>query len=192
MSNRLKTTVTMTTKLQIKVSFDQVKHRFHMFFILALLFNLMTFLFYTYMLTGLWVTAGPWHIGQILTGHIGFIFPWGTVVRGAVVPSFYPYIFSIFHLAAYHTPLLWSLLFKMNVRGQQKEETRTALAVSNIPVTLVLSMQACMLLLLYLFPSRLGIFKEIALLLAPLEIATIIIGFSLNGVVSFKIRNQRF
>jgi len=49
MSNRLKTTVTMTTKLQIKVSFDQVKHRFHMFFILALLFNLMTFLFYTYM-----------------------------------------------------------------------------------------------------------------------------------------------
>ena len=31
--------------------------------------------------------------GEILSGHIGYIFAWGTVVRGAVLPSFYPYFF---------------------------------------------------------------------------------------------------
>ena len=107
------------------------------------------------------------------------------------MPSFYPYIFSLFHLLVFHLPLLCSLLYKLQLRGPEREETRLRLAISNIPVTLVLSMQACMLLLLYLFPSRLGIFKELALLLAPIEIATIVIGFSLNGVVSYNIRDNR-
>ena len=149
-------------------------------------------------------------LGEILSGHIGYIFAWGTVVRGAVLPSFYPYIFrfilpfpnfllrkiklsifSIFHLVVFHLPLLCSLLYKMGLRGAEKEETRLAMAISNIPVTIVLSMQACLLLLLFLFPSKLGIFKEIAIFLAPMEIITIIIGFSLNGVVSYKIRDSR-
>ena len=145
--------------------------------------------------------------GEILSGHIGYIFAWGTVVRGAVLPSFYPYffrfflsfsseenqinIFSIFHLLVFHLPLLCSLLYKLELRAAEKEETRLAMAISNIPVTIVLSMQACLLLLLFLFPSKLGIFKEIAIFLAPMEITTIIIGFSLNGVVSYKIRDSR-
>ena len=111
--------------------------------------------------------------------------------RGSLLPSFYIYIFSLFHLLVFHTPLLWSLLYKLELRAPQQEESRTALALSNIPVTLVLSMQACMLLLLYLWPSHLGIFKEVAILLAPVEIITIVIGFSLNGVVSYKIRDNR-
>lgn len=101
------------------------------------------------------------------------------------------YIFSIFHLVVFHLPLLCSLLYKLELRAAEKEETRLAMAISNIPVTIVLSMQACLLLLLFLFPSKLGIFKEIAIFLAPMEITTIIIGFSLNGVVSYKIRDSR-
>jgi len=112
-------------------------------------------------------------------------------VRGAVLPSFYPYFFSIFHLVVFHLPLLCSLLYKLELRAAEKEETRLAMAISNIPVTIVLSMQACLLLLLFLFPSKLGIFKEIAIFLAPMEITTIIIGFSLNGVVSYTIRDSR-
>ena len=100
-------------------------------------------------------------------------------------------IFSIFHLVVFHLPLLCSLLYKLELRAAEKEETRLAMAISNIPVTIVLSMQACLLLLLFLFPSKLGIFKEIAIFLAPMEITTIIIGFSLNGVVSYKIRDSR-
>ena len=143
------------------------------------------------MLTGLLVSLGPWHVGEVLSGHLGFIFAWGTVVRGAVLPSFYPYAFSLVHLLAFHLPLLCSLLYKLELRVAEQEETRVALAVSNIPVTIVLSMQACLLLLLYMFPSRLGIFREIAIFLAPMEVLTIIIGFSLNGVVSYKIRDNR-
>ena len=63
-----------------------------------------------------------------------------------------------------------------------------SLAITNIPITLVLSMQAILLIVLYFYPSKLGIFKEIALLLAPVEISTIVIGFLLNGLVSFYIR----
>ena len=50
-------------------------------------------------------------------------------------------IFSIFHLLVFHLPLLCSLLYKMELRSSEKEESRIALAISNIPVTIVLSMQ---------------------------------------------------
>ena len=92
---------------------------------------------------------------------------------------------------AFHTPLLYSLLYKLRLASRGQEESRTALALSNIPVTLVLSMQACMLLLLYLWPSHLGVFKEVAILLAPLEIFTIVIGFTLNGVISYLNRDNK-
>merc|ERR1712126_474221 len=29
------------------------------------------YLFYMYVFTGLYVTFGPWHVGEILTGHVG-------------------------------------------------------------------------------------------------------------------------
>ena len=146
------------------------------------------FLFNVYMFTCVFVTFGPWHIGEILTGHIGYVFAWATVVRGTILPSFYPYVFSLVHLLFFHFPLLWALVFKLQWRAGDSADSRMSLAVTNIPVTLVLSLQAILLIVLYFYPSRLGIFKEIALMLAPVEISTIIIGFLLNGVVSFHIR----
>ena len=73
--------------------------------------------------------------------------------RGSLLPSFYIYIFSLFHLLVFHSPLLWSLLYKLELRTTQQE--------------------------------------EVAILLAPVEIITIVIGFILNGVVSYKIRDNR-
>ena len=117
--------------------------------------------------------------------------PMSHPVRGSVLPAFFNYIFAIVHLLAFHLPLLYCLLYKLRLASKGQEESRTALALSNIPVTLILSMQACMLLLLYLWPSHLGVFKEVAILLAPLEIVTIVIGFSLNGVVSYMNGDSR-
>ena len=145
-------------------------------------------LFNVYIATCIFVTFGPWHVGEILTGHIGYVFAWATIVRGTILPSFYPYVFSLVHLFFFHLPLLWSLVFKLQWRVGESRDSRVSLAITNIPVTLVLSLQAILLIVLYFYPSKLGIFKEIALMLAPVEISTIIIGFLLNGVVSFHIR----
>ena len=79
----------------------------------------------------------------------------------------------------------------MTWRVDELNDSKINLALSNIPVTLVLSMQAILLIVLYFYPSQLGIFREIALMLAPVEIATIVIGFILNGIVSFYIRQDR-
>ena len=128
---------------------------------------------------------------QHFLGHIGFVFPWATVVRGTALPSFYNYVFSLVHLFFFHQPLLWALVFKMTWRVDELNDSKINLALSNIPVTLVLSMQAILLIVLYFYPSQLGIFREIALMLAPVEIATIVIGFILNGIVSFYIRQDR-
>lgn len=149
------------------------------------------FLFNMYTFTCLYVTFGPWHVGEILSGHLGFIFPWATIVRGTVLPSFYPYVFSFVHLTLFHLPLLWSLVFKLQWRVTEVKENKVSLALTNIPITLVMSMQAIMLVVLYFYPSKLGIFREIALLLAPVEIGTICVGFLLNAVVSYSIRDDR-
>ena len=70
-------------------------------------------------------------------------------------------------------------------------DSKIILALTNIPVTIVLSLQAILLIVLYYFPSNLGIFREIAIMLAPMEIVTIMIGFILNGIVSFHIRQMQ-
>ena len=38
--------------------------------------------YYMYMFGAILVGFGPWHVGQILTGHTGIIFPWATIVAG--------------------------------------------------------------------------------------------------------------
>ena len=149
------------------------------------------FLFNLYTFTCLYVSFGPWHVGEILSGHLGFIFPWGTIVRGSVLPSFYPYVFSFVHLTLFHLPLLWALVFKLQWRVTEVKNNKMSMALTNIPITLVMSMQAIMLVVLYFYPSKLGIFREIALLLAPVEIGTILVGFIMNAVVSYSIREDR-
>ena len=73
----------------------------------------------------------------------------------------------------------------------ETSDSKLILALTNIPVTIVLSLQAILLIVLYYFPSNLGIFREIAIMLAPMEIVTIMIGFILNGIVSFHIRQMQ-
>ena len=73
----------------------------------------------------------------------------------------------------------------------ETSDSKLILALTNIPVTIVLSLQAILLIVLYYFPSNLGIYREIAIMLAPMEIVTIMIGFILNGIVSFHIRQMQ-
>jgi hypothetical protein len=47
------------------------------------------------------------------------------------------------------------------------------------------------LLLLYYYPSRLGILREIAILIAPMELLTIGLGFAANALVSYHITESR-
>jgi hypothetical protein len=42
--------------------------------------------------------------------------------------------------------------------------------------------------LLYFYPNRLGILREIAILIAPMELATIGLGFVANALVSYHIQ----
>jgi hypothetical protein len=51
--------------------------------------------------------------------------------------------------------------------------------------------QASLLVLLYFYPSRLGILREIAILIAPMELTTITLGFVANALVSYHIQQTR-
>ena len=46
-------------------------------------------------------------------------------------------------------------------------------------------------MLLYYYPSRLGILREIAILIAPMELLTIGLGFLANTRVSYHITETR-
>jgi len=146
-----------------------------------------------YIISAMLVSFGPWHVGEILSGHTGIIFPWATMVAGQTLPSFYPYIFSSVTLFCFHIPLFWSLLYKFKWRVEGNK-SKILLALSNIPVTLVLSSQACLLIVLYYYPSRLGILKEICLLIAPVQVTCIVVGFVDNALISFyinRVNNSR-
>jgi len=146
--------------------------------------------YYLYIGTALLVGLGPWSVIEVLDGRMGVIFPWSTMVAGHFLPSFYPYVFSFVHLLFFQTSLFWSLLYKFKWRVEGGR-SRLLLALSNIPVTLVLASQACLVLVLYFFPSKLGIFREISLLIAPMEAVTICLGFFANGFVSYYITEFR-
>ena len=68
---------------------------------------------------------------------------WGPGLRAVLV-----------HLLFFHQPLLWALVFKMQWRVDETSENKLSLALTNIPVTLVLSMQAILLIVLYFYPSH--------------------------------------
>jgi hypothetical protein len=37
---------------------------------------------------------GPWSIGEVIEGHTGIIFAWGTIVNGAYLPGSFTYAYG--------------------------------------------------------------------------------------------------
>ncbi|KAJ4435764.1 hypothetical protein ANN_18383, partial [Periplaneta americana] len=51
-------------------------------------------LFYPLVVYPLYLTVGPWSIGEVIEGHTGIIFAWGTIINGAYLPGSFTYAYG--------------------------------------------------------------------------------------------------
>lgn len=54
----------------------------------------------------LYLTVGPWSIGEVIDGHMGIIFSWGIYVNGGYLPGSLTYLYGFFQLLLCQLPLM--------------------------------------------------------------------------------------
>ncbi|XP_075974163.1 transmembrane protein 62-like [Anticarsia gemmatalis] len=104
--------------------------------------------FYPIVLYAVYIPIGPWAIGELIDGHVGAIFAWGILIRGAFLPEPFTYMYGSVQLMFVQIPLILVLahcldyrLFGFHVRGVRR-------LIQNLPFVFLLSIQ---LLLAYFF-----------------------------------------
>ena len=63
------------------------------------------------MYTILFGFPGPWLVGELLTGHMGIIFLWGTFVKGTFMPGSLSYIYGISQVLKVNLKCIFNLPF---------------------------------------------------------------------------------
>ncbi|XP_053989724.1 transmembrane protein 62-like isoform X2 [Hylaeus anthracinus] len=73
-------------------------------------------LFFPMVLYALYLTIGPWAIGEIIDNHTGIIFAWGTYVNNSYLPGAFTYVYGFFQLFSFHLPLMFILAHRVDKR----------------------------------------------------------------------------
>lgn len=63
-------------------------------------------LFYPFAFYSLYLLFGPWIIGDVVSGHTGVIFAWGTFLGERYLPGSMSYFYGALHILAFNLPLL--------------------------------------------------------------------------------------
>ncbi|XP_060555631.1 transmembrane protein 62-like isoform X2 [Ruditapes philippinarum] len=83
-----------------------------------------TKLFYSVVGAALYVTFGPWLIGEILEGHTGIVFVWGMFVNGSYLPVCLTYFYGLFQLITFNIPLTMCLGYNLHyLQGGHKRKS---------------------------------------------------------------------
>lgn len=86
-------------------------------------------IYYTLLSFLLYITFGPWFVGDFLSDHVGVLFVWGTFVKGAFIPGGLTYFYGIFQVLTFNVPLT---LIVGVVLGLKFEEFNTRFAASGL------------------------------------------------------------
>ncbi|XP_029050433.2 transmembrane protein 62-like [Osmia bicornis bicornis] len=107
-------------------------------------------LFFPLVLYTLYLTVGPWAIGEVIENHTGVIFAWGTFVKNSYLPGGFTYAYGFFQLFSFHLPLMLILGHRADKRLQtanklhDKQLSKICRLWEYLPITLLVLMQTCM------------------------------------------------
>jgi hypothetical protein len=74
-------------------------------------------LFYPLVLFPLYLTVGPWFVGDVIDDHMGATFLWGTVVSWRYVPpDALNFVFGFLQMVLYQVPLTLALAGVVRMR----------------------------------------------------------------------------
>ncbi|RLU16625.1 hypothetical protein DMN91_010693 [Ooceraea biroi] len=131
-------------------------------------------LYFGLILYSLYLTVGPWTVGEIIENHIGVIFVWGIFIGNEYLPGGFTYAYGFFQLLFFYLPLTLVLAHQVDRRLQSAENptqhlSKFRLIWQHVPIGLLILLQSVMAYFLYLE------YGAIAVLLCPLRTGSIII-----------------
>ncbi|XP_076646835.1 transmembrane protein 62 [Halictus rubicundus] len=121
----------------------------------------------------LYLTVGPWAIGEVIDNHTGIIFAWGTFVGNSYLPGAFTYAYGFFQLFSFHLPLTLILAHGVDKRLQSINKRDYKSVWQHLPITLLVLMQASMA---YFFWLAYG---TLATMLCPLRTWSIFLAIML-------------
>ncbi|KAK3863323.1 hypothetical protein Pcinc_030893 [Petrolisthes cinctipes] len=66
-------------------------------------------LFWPLVISAAYMPIGPWFIGEVLEGHVGVVFAWGTFVNSSYLPGSLTYGYGFFQMLTFHWPLMLAI-----------------------------------------------------------------------------------
>ncbi|CAN7988432.1 unnamed protein product, partial [Ixodes hexagonus] len=63
-------------------------------------------LFWPLVFLPIYLTVGPWFVGELVDGHYGVCFLWGTYIRGRLLPAGFSFLFASAFLVLCYVPLV--------------------------------------------------------------------------------------
>ena len=107
-------------------------------------------LFFPLVFYALYLTVGPWAIGEVIDNHTGIIFAWGTFVGNSYLPGAFTYAYGFLQLFSFHLPLMLILSHGVDKRLQNvnkpgnKSLSKVCLLWHHLPIMTLVVMQTCM------------------------------------------------
>lgn len=140
----------------------------------------------------LWTSTGPWSFHEILDGYVGYVFLWGTFIKGHFVPGTLTWMYGFDQLVFFQFPLMIILAgvvkrsFNRFLLSEKNNDTFLQTIKSNLPF-LALFLAEVLLAVFYLIQN--GI---IAFLIAPLRVWSVIYSLILFYHANYKINDNCF
>ncbi|XP_008553541.1 transmembrane protein 62 [Microplitis demolitor] len=136
-------------------------------------------LFYPLIFYAVYLTVGPWAIGEIIDDQIGVVFAWGMFIKDSYLPGSFTYAYGFYQLLSFHMPLTFLLAYMIDRRFEEFEKTSRKssnifyIFCINLPFLLLIMMQTSMT---YFFWLAYG---TLATILCPLRTWSIILALVL-------------
>ncbi|XP_046387556.1 transmembrane protein 62-like [Ischnura elegans] len=132
-------------------------------------------LYYPLTLYALYLTIGPWSIGEVIEGHTGVIFAWGTVIRGSYLPGSFTYAYGFLQMVSFQLPLTLFLAHCVDRRYFGYDCKRSCLRYFcfHLPFFVIVTVQLIFASFFWLA------YGTMAFLLGPLRTWSIVLGIIL-------------
>ncbi|KAK7474694.1 hypothetical protein BaRGS_00034059 [Batillaria attramentaria] len=136
--------------------------------------------YYTLLMFQLYVTFGPWFVGDFTSSHMGVLFVWGIFVKGTFLPGAQTFIHGIYQVLTFNVPLTLIVGLVLDLRSEEFDSRFKASGLARLPCRrLLVGELPFALLFVYQtyvavteFPTSYG---TTALIVSPVRVGSLIV-----------------
>lgn len=148
--------------------------------------------FYPLLMYNICLAVGPWFIGEILEGEIGFCFLFGIFVMGEYIPGTLTYLYGTLQLIMFNIPLTLYLGRCLDLSLSASKQVRPSCPSRLWPLTWLLDHGCFVLIVLLQFYLAISGFYRayglLALVLCPMRTWAVVLAFYLRKQALHKVQ----